>query len=218
MAANGSMWIESNYLYWRDSANTRFRFLGTRVGSPAGATSGSIWVEANNVHYIDSSGVERYASGAPIQLQTGTAGSVWIDPSYAPSGSNGQFHFLGQTQHEHWLHTDTAFVNSHTDTAFSSAHTDAHTNSHTNIGYTNAHNDAHYNTHTDAYNHNDAFDPLGHYDFTDNYFGHSDAHTDNHTDVGGAQSHTNTHSNAHTNIAFGNSHSDVAHIDKPESV
>ena len=104
MAANGSIWIESNYLYWRDSANTRFRFLGTSVGSPAGATSGSIWVEANNVHYIDSSGVERYAPGAPIQLQTGTAGSVWIDPSYAPSGSNGQFHFLGQTQHEHWLH------------------------------------------------------------------------------------------------------------------
>ena len=125
--SNGSMWITGTYLHWRNGSNTQFRFLGTTVATPVGAVVGSMWIEANNVHYIDSTGVERRANGSFIATQApagALAGSMWLDTGYAPSTSNGQLHFIGAAQHEHWAHIDIPFSNAHTDIAASTSHTD----------------------------------------------------------------------------------------------
>lgn len=229
------MWVQGDYLYWRDSANTRWRFLGTSVATPSGAKQGSLWIEANTVHYIDeTAGVERYVDGPAIGASSpaGKAGSIWIDDAHPASSANGQLHFLGDTGHEFWSHNDVAASASHTDTPASTSHTDTpgsfgHTdaqpynNSHSN-SYSNSHND----NHTDNPNHNDAFEPLGHYDFTDNYYGHADAHSDevtgnSHTDYYDpySNSHTNVpYVNSHTDVPYSNSHTDVPHTDKPTTI
>jgi hypothetical protein len=141
--SNGSMWITGTYLHWRNGSNTQFRFLGTTVATPAGAVVGSMWTEGNTVHYIDSTGIERYVDGPYIAAPAGAlAGSMWFDTGYAPSTSNGQLHFIGAAQHEHWAHNDTAFSNAHTDTPFSNAHTDtAFSSAHTDTAFSNSHTD-----------------------------------------------------------------------------
>lgn len=188
--ANGSMWVQGDYLYWRDSANTRWRFLGSSIATPAGAKKGSVWMEANTIHYIDeTAGVERSVSGPAIAAAPAEAkaGSVWIDTGYVPSSANGQLHFLGDTSHEFWAHNDTA----HTDVTFVNSHTDV-------TPHTNTHNDSpHGNTH------NNTFEPLGHFDFGD-YYEHADGHNDAPA----------PYSNSHSDVP----HQNITHVDKPETV
>ena len=216
--ANGSMWVQAQYLYWRDNANTRWRFLGTTVATPAGAVKGSIWLEANTVHYIDETGgVERYVDGPAIAASSpaGKAGSMWIDTGYAPSSAKGQLHFLGDTGHEFWSHNDVTASASHTDTPYSNGHTDTtpYSNSHTDA---NPHTNSHYDSpHGD--NHSNTFEPLGHYDFGD-YYAHGNNHTDEapHSNVHTDQS--DPYANSHTDVPYSNSHTDVPHVDRPETV
>ena len=126
--ANGSMWVEGTYLHWRNASNTEYRFDGTVIATPSGATVGSLWIEANNVHYIDASGVERQVGGPYVSSQAGLAGSMWMDSA---EPANEQLHWLGEAQHEHYAHSDTSFVNTHTNT-----HSDSHVNTHVCLLYT----------------------------------------------------------------------------------
>jgi hypothetical protein len=213
----GSVWVEGDYLHHVASNQNEWRFLGTLVGSPAGAVVGSVWFESAELHYVDSTGEERRIVGTTSGMHSDAAavtGSVWAETYVHFVGSGVQ-----ETQgHDDVAHSDVpgSHSDSHGDVAYSDvAHSDnhgdtAHTDSHGDVAHDDQHSDfyidesvepPHVDIHGDSHGdtaHTDSYGDVGHYD------AHSDA---GHVDV----PHTDTH-------ADDPGHQDSAHQDAPENI
>jgi len=190
-------WVEGDYLHHIASdQTTEYRFLGTSVGTPAGAVPGSLWVEENSLHYIDADGDERTcstagASGGPHTDTGALGGSAWVETYVHWIRESGSVEKRGHADVAHsdgTIHTDV-----HNDTAHSDSHGDSgHADSHGDA----AHSDSHGDTHGD-----EPFIP-------------PDPHIDFHADVHGDVNHQDTHSDvAHSDT----SHGDVAHSDHTDT-
>lgn len=179
-------WVEGDYIHHiASNQTTEYRYLGTYVSTPAGATPGSVWIEGSNLHYIDADGDERRCvpTSSGHTDAAAIAGSTWVE-TYV--------HWIQETSGlERPGHADVA----HSDgTAHDDTHSDvAHTDSHSDVGHSDSHSDvAHDDFHGDA-----------HEDHTDGFpvFEHTDTHSDT------------PHSDTHSDVSHSDGHSDVAHTD-----
>jgi hypothetical protein len=197
-------WVEGDYLHHiADDVTSEWRFLGTVVGTPAGATVGSFWVEGDYPHYIDESGVERYVISNSSQHSDAAAvgGSGWIETYVHWIRQSGTQELRG---HQDVIHSDSNPHTDHSDHSDSGAHSDS--SSHTDTG--SAHGDS-TTPHTDLHqDHNDVGHADGHGDVPSAHSDHTD-HTDHddHSDSG-PHSDSSSHSD-HTN------HADVAADSRP---
>ena len=192
----GSIWVEGDYLHYIDSTNSEWRYLGTFVSAPVGATIGSLWCDTagdtSAIRYIDADGDERFILSSVSAHSDGAAvgGSLWaetVDDYLHYIRSSGTLEYIAHAD----THTDGA---SHSDRS----HTNTHTDTHGDITHTDW-DSPHTDTHTD---HEDSF--------------HEDEHGDNaasHGDI----AHTNTYTDEHGNVSHNDhdDYSDVAHDDRP---
>lgn len=198
-------WVEGDYIHHiASNQTTEYRYLGTYVSTPAGATPGSVWIEGSNLHYIDADGDERRCvpTSSGHTDAAAVAGSTWVE-TYV--------HWIQETSGlERPGHADVA----HSDgTAHDDTHSDvAHTDSHSDVGHSDSHGDlAHEDVHYDSHGDDSPPEhPEWHEDtHTDE---HADAHTDTHTDVAHSDGHSDAHSDSHSDH---DDHGDVVAQSQP---
>jgi hypothetical protein len=225
------LWVEGDYLHviLQDYA-TEVRYLGTVVGTPAGAVAGSLWVEGtNSVHYISASGVERYIESAGIANGVAHAdagaieGSVWVEDYLHWVKEGGTVERIGHADVAHSdgtvhsdAHGDVAHADTHTDAGHGDSHADEHSDSHTDF---TAHSDTH-GDHTDSVD-GDPHTDLPHEDEHSDHSDHGDAaHADSHSDDHTDGAHGDAHSDSHTDSAHEDhsDHGDAGHNDQPVTV
>lgn len=193
------VWVEGDYLHHIASdVTTEWRYLGTFVGTPAGATVGSVWVEGDDLHYIDADGDERACESAGATQHSDSnalGGSAWIETYLHWVRESGTLEQPGHSDITHSDHTD---HNDHDDHDDNGAHSD-----------TDTHDDTTHSPHDDHDDHDDFDDLVASEPVHDDHDDHGD-HTDytdhdDHSDSGPHDDHDDHNDNTpHNDITADN--------------